>query len=100
MTGKRSRVRKRRRLLRHKRRTKQGTAASRSQCTGEDGRSVRARTPVVYGRGRPYLRRIKVSSMATVTEEPKTAKGIQVTDKAIAKIRAAMEKEGISPEQG
>jgi iron-sulfur cluster assembly protein len=28
------------------------------------------------------------------------AKGIQVTDKAIAKIRVAMEKEGISPEQG
>jgi iron-sulfur cluster assembly protein len=28
------------------------------------------------------------------------AKGIQVTDKAIAKIRSAMEKEGIAPEQG
>ncbi|MFZ3264499.1 MAG: iron-sulfur cluster assembly accessory protein [Terriglobales bacterium] len=28
------------------------------------------------------------------------AKGIQVTDKAIAKIRVAMAKEGISPEQG
>jgi iron-sulfur cluster assembly protein len=28
------------------------------------------------------------------------AKGIQVTDKAIAKIRSAMVKEGISPEQG
>jgi len=27
-------------------------------------------------------------------------KGIQITDKAIAKVRAAMEKEGISPEQG
>src|SRR5258707_15834766 len=27
-------------------------------------------------------------------------KGIQVTDKAIAKIRSAMVKEGISPEQG
>src|SRR3974377_593499 len=28
------------------------------------------------------------------------AKGIQVTEKAIAKIRSAMAKEGISPEQG
>ena len=27
-------------------------------------------------------------------------KGIQITDKAIARVRAAMEKEGISPEQG
>jgi len=27
-------------------------------------------------------------------------KGIQITDKAIAKVRVAMEKEGISPEQG
>ncbi len=38
--------------------------------------------------------------MATMTEEPKTAKGVQVTDKALARIRAAMAKEGISPEQG
>ena len=29
-----------------------------------------------------------------------TAKGIQVTEKAIGKIRSAMAKEGISPEQG
>src|SRR5208337_1483522 len=29
-----------------------------------------------------------------------TAKGIQVTDKALAKVRSAMAKEGISPEQG
>jgi len=29
-----------------------------------------------------------------------TAKGITVTDKAIAKVRIAMAKEGISPEQG
>ncbi|HET7205505.1 MAG TPA: iron-sulfur cluster assembly accessory protein [Terriglobales bacterium] len=41
----------------------------------------------------------------SVTEEatkPQTApvKGIQVTEKAIAKIRVAMQKEGISPEQG
>jgi iron-sulfur cluster assembly protein len=27
-------------------------------------------------------------------------KGIQITDKAIARVRSAMEKEGISPEQG
>jgi iron-sulfur cluster assembly protein len=29
-----------------------------------------------------------------------TARGIQVTDRALVKIKAAMEKEGISPEQG
>ena len=41
--------------------------------------------------------------MTTITTEPpKTvpAKGIQVTEKAIAKIRSAMAKEGVSPEQG
>jgi iron-sulfur cluster assembly protein len=41
--------------------------------------------------------------MTTTIEQPAaqaTAKGIVVTDKAIAKIRAAMVKEGISPEQG
>ena len=41
--------------------------------------------------------------MTTITtEQPKTspAKGIQVTEKAIAKIRSAMAKENVSPEQG
>src|SRR6202048_1308947 len=41
--------------------------------------------------------------MTTITAEAaKTApaKGIQVTDRAIAKIRSAMVKEGVSPEQG
>ena len=42
--------------------------------------------------------------MTTTTEQPAKpavpAKGIQVTDRAIAKVRAAMAKEGISPEQG
>ena len=40
--------------------------------------------------------------MTTAIEQPgsATAKGITVTDKAIAKIRSAMAKEGISPEQG
>jgi iron-sulfur cluster assembly protein len=41
--------------------------------------------------------------MTTTIEQPvaqATAKGIVVTDKAIAKIRAAMAKEGVSPEQG
>ena len=41
--------------------------------------------------------------MTTATENPTSqasAKGIAVTDKAIAKIRSAMAKEGISPEQG
>ncbi len=40
--------------------------------------------------------------MTTTTEQtaPSTAKGILVTDKALAKIRSAMAKEGISPEQG
>jgi len=42
-------------------------------------------------------------SMTTATENttlPATAKGITVTEKAIARIRSAMAKEGISPEQG
>jgi iron-sulfur cluster assembly protein len=40
--------------------------------------------------------------MTTATENTTTAaaKGIAVTEKAIAKIRSAMAKEGISPEQG
>src|SRR5579862_1783134 len=39
--------------------------------------------------------------MTTATEQPAAqAKGIVVTDKAIAKIRSAMAKEGISAEQG
>jgi len=42
------------------------------------------------------------SYMTTATENttPASAKGIGVTDKAITKIRSAMAKEGISPEQG
>ena len=41
--------------------------------------------------------------MTTATENttlPAIAKGITVTEKAIARIRSAMAKEGISPEQG
>ena len=41
--------------------------------------------------------------MTTLTEQPAaqgTAKGIVVTEKAVSKIRSAMAKEGISPEQG
>jgi len=41
--------------------------------------------------------------MTTATEQatpPATAKGIVVTEKAIAKIRSAMAKEGIAPDQG
>ena len=40
--------------------------------------------------------------MTTATEQPAQApaKGIGVTDKAVGKIRGAMVKEGISPEQG
>src|SRR6185503_9520593 len=42
--------------------------------------------------------------MATITEEtarPAPAKGgVKVTDKALAKVRSAIVKEGISPEQG
>src|SRR5215212_3064526 len=39
--------------------------------------------------------------MATTTANPATAaKGIQVTEKALARIRSAMHKEGISPEEG
>jgi iron-sulfur cluster assembly protein len=41
--------------------------------------------------------------MTTITTEPASTappKGIQVTEKAIAKIRSAMEKENVSPDQG
>ena len=42
--------------------------------------------------------------MITTSEQPATktapAKGVQVTEKALAKIRTAIVKEGISPEQG
>ena len=42
--------------------------------------------------------------MTTMTDNPTkpaaSAKGFQVTDKAIARIRSAMMKEGISPDQG
>ncbi len=44
--------------------------------------------------------------MTTATEQPvkpapsAPAKGIQVTDKALVKVKSAMSKEGISPEQG
>jgi len=41
--------------------------------------------------------------MTTITTEPPKAapaKGLQVTDKAIVKIRSAMAKEGVSPDQG
>ena len=42
------------------------------------------------------------TTMTTATEQPAQApaKGIQVTDKALAKVRIAMSKEGVSPEQG
>jgi iron-sulfur cluster assembly protein len=44
---------------------------------------------------------LETSFMTTATEQPAQApaKGIQVTDKAIAKVRVAMAKENISPEQ-
>ncbi|HEX9254102.1 MAG TPA: iron-sulfur cluster assembly accessory protein, partial [Candidatus Angelobacter sp.] len=43
--------------------------------------------------------------MSTTVETPNTStapptRGIQVTEKALARIRSAMAKEGISPEQG
>src|SRR5947207_4702229 len=41
--------------------------------------------------------------MTTITAEPvktASAKGIQITEKAIARIRTAMAKEDVSPEQG
>jgi iron-sulfur cluster assembly protein len=41
--------------------------------------------------------------MSTVTEQPAKAgpaKGIQITDKALARIRTAIVKEGISPTEG
>src|SRR5215831_3462348 len=44
--------------------------------------------------------REKRTLMTTATENTTSAKGITVTEKAIVKIRSAMAKEGISPEQG
>jgi iron-sulfur cluster assembly protein len=44
-----------------------------------------------------------MNEMTTATESQPAqapAKGIQVTDKALAKVRTAMAKEGVSPEQG
>jgi iron-sulfur cluster assembly protein len=42
--------------------------------------------------------------MSTVTDQPVKAatpgKGIQITDKALARVRVAIEKEGISPTEG
>jgi iron-sulfur cluster assembly protein len=55
---------------------------------------------------RPLLmaqRSLLIALMTTATENTTAqapAKGVQVTEKAIAKIRTAMVKEGISPEQG
>jgi iron-sulfur cluster assembly protein len=51
------------------------------------------------------LREIQTMDQATTEQPGKPApsapvKGIQITDKAIARVRVAMEKEGISPEQG
>ena len=54
-------------------------------------------------RGRSLTAKAHSWFMTTATENATlqaSAKGIQVTDKAIAKIRSAMAKEGISPEQG
>jgi iron-sulfur cluster assembly protein len=45
-----------------------------------------------------HCRVIMTTATENTTQAP--AKGIQVTEKAIAKIRTAMVKEGISPEQG
>src|SRR3954470_640785 len=45
-----------------------------------------------------------MSTTTEATQKPAApqapAKGVQVTDRAVAKIRVAMAKEGISPEQG
>src|SRR5579863_7088314 len=44
----------------------------------------------------------RIREMTTLAEKPAQApaKGILVTEKALAKVRTAMSKEGISPEQG
>ncbi|MFY9675878.1 MAG: iron-sulfur cluster assembly accessory protein [Terriglobales bacterium] len=41
-----------------------------------------------------------LKTVAPLAPAATPAKGVQITEKAIAKIRVAMEKEGISPEQG
>jgi iron-sulfur cluster assembly protein len=41
-----------------------------------------------------------MSELTTTTATAAPAKGIQVTEKAVARIRTAMVKEGIAPEQG
>jgi len=47
---------------------------------------------------RSFLIALMTTATENTTQAP--AKGVQVTEKAIAKIRTAMVKEGISPEQG
>jgi len=43
---------------------------------------------------------VTTGELSTSAATPVAAKGLQVTQKAIARIRTAMVKEGISPEQG
>jgi len=55
----------------------------------------------VFGRWSTLVNMTEETSKTIAPPAPAApAKGVQVTEKAIAKIRSAMEKEGISPEQG
>src|SRR5580700_9819588 len=82
--------------------------SARPSTTGRRSRTWRSRQR--SQRNRFYTWRTGVSPVAfermmieteTKTEAAKApAKGVQVTDKALAKIRTAIVKEGISPEQG
>jgi iron-sulfur cluster assembly protein len=56
----------------------------------------------MLGRARRWPRYVR-ATMTTITEQATPAapaKSIQVTDKALVKVRGAMAKEGVSPEQG
>src|SRR5258706_12292232 len=60
--------------------------------------------PVAQNATRTGSRR-NISATMTIITEPETpaksaVKGIEITEKALAKVRSALAKEGISPEQG
>src|SRR5262249_33524088 len=60
----------------------------------------RGRSQGIKDRHRNYVASLMMTTITTEPPNTAPAKGIQVTDKAISKIRSAMAKEGVSPEQG
>jgi iron-sulfur cluster assembly protein len=67
------------------------------------GRAVNRPLPVTASAAEGLRQKIEMTTATEQTAQlPQAApaKGIQVTDKALSKVRSAMVKEGISPEQG